>query len=143
MKPIALHFRRHAVRSTLSPSALSRLEVRPPSLRHVPAGPWQRLMFWLLAPTPQDASPPLNRLPQVQREFQAAIADVSPAARGALSMRIAHARSLREMWHMRLDVYNVVAVQFSEYEAANRLAQLNRHFPTRAPRSGFAPLGSR
>lgn len=143
MKPIALRFRRTSVRTTLTPSALSRLEVRPPSLRHAPQGWWQRLLFWLFAPAPQESSPPLHRLPGVQREFQAAIADIAPAARGSLPMRISHARSLRELWHMRLDVYNLVARNFSEFEAASRLAQLNRHFPTRAPRSGFVPLGER
>jgi len=31
-------------------------------------------------------------------------------------------------------------VHHSQHEAERRLARLNRHFPTRSPRSGFAPL---
>jgi hypothetical protein len=31
-------------------------------------------------------------------------------------------------------------MQHSEAEAASRLVRLNRHFPTRAPGSGFMPL---
>jgi hypothetical protein len=124
----------------LTPSALSRLEVRPPSLRHAPSSAWQRLMFWLLAPAPQDSSPPLNRLPGVQADFQRAIDDIDPDVAYLLSVRIMHAHSLRDLWHMRLDLYNLISLQHSEAEAAARLARLNQHFPTRAPRSGFAPL---
>lgn len=115
-------------------SGLSRIEVRPPSLRHAPTPILQRVLFWLIAPSPQEASPPLNRLPGVQREFLLALSDLSGEARDTLHARIARARSLRELWHMRLDVYNLIAVVRSEYIAAERLARLNRHFPTRAPR---------
>jgi hypothetical protein len=31
-------------------------------------------------------------------------------------------------------------VAHSQHQAELRLGQLNRHFPTRAPRSGFVPL---
>ena len=119
----------------------SRLEVRPPSLRHAPSSWWDRLVFWLFAPAPMEAAPPLNRLPGVQEDFLQAIADVRDEAGQRLAMRIGHARSLRELWHMRIDVYTLIAQQHSEFEAAQRVATLNRHFPTRAPRSGFAPLG--
>ncbi len=69
----------------------TRLEVRPPSLRHAPSSFWQRVVFWIMAPEPMDAAPPLNRLP--------------------------------------------IAVHRSEFEAAQRLARLNHHFPVRAPRN--------
>jgi hypothetical protein len=133
-------FHRRPFRSTLSlPSGL-RVEVRPPSLRHAPASLWQRLVFWLMAPAPRDAAPPLNRLPGVRDDFLATLADLHDEDACELSTRIARARSLRELWHLRADVYRLVAVQHSETEAQARLSELNRHFPTRAPRSGFAPL---
>jgi hypothetical protein len=116
------------------------MEVRPPSLRHAPSAWWQRVAFWLFAPAPGDAAPPLNRLPRVQDEFLLAIGDMRHDDSQRLAMRIGHARSLRELWHMRIDVYNLIATHHSEFEAAQRLARLNRHFPTRAPRSGFVPL---
>lgn len=119
----------------------SRLEVRPPSLRHAPSSLWERVLFWLLAPAPLDAAPPLNRLPRVQQDFLDCIDDIAGDGGRQLSLRVAHARSLRELWHMRIEVYNLVATHRSEFEAAQRLARLNRHFPTRAPRSGFVPLG--
>lgn len=123
-----------------APSSL-RPDVRPPSLCHAPESRWQRLLFWLLAPAPQDASPPLSRLPAVRADFHAAVADLTvvPDA-GDLVHRIEHCHSLRGLWHLRAEVYRLVALQHSQAEADARLAMLNRHFPTRAPRSGFMPL---
>jgi hypothetical protein len=122
------------------PSAGPRMEVRPPSLRHVPASPWQRLMFWLMAPAPQDAAPPLTRLPRVRGDFMTALADVPSHEAQNLADRISLSHTLRELWHLRADLYRVVAIQHNQFEAEQRLAGLNRHFPTRAPRSGFAAL---
>ena len=127
-------------RTTLQDPSSSRVEVCPPSLRHAPASPWQRLLFWLLAPAPTDASPPINRLPNVRADFLDCTSDVTTARVHDLRRLIKDARSLRELWHLRAEVYNAVAIQFNQYEAEQRLSRLNRHFPTRAPRSGFAPL---
>ncbi len=99
-------------------------------------------MFWLVAPAPHEASPPLNRLPGVQREFKAALADISQAKHSELTRRIGQAHSLRELWHMRMETYNLIALHHSECEAALRLAKLNRHFPTRTPRPGLVPLAT-
>jgi hypothetical protein len=126
---------------TMSPSRLSRIEVKPPSLRHRPAASsWGSLMFWLTAPAPADTSPPLNRLPLVQMEFRDAIADIDADDATDLVYRISHAHSLRELWHLRTSVHQLIAQYHSEADAERRLAELNRHFPTRAPRSGFVPL---
>ncbi len=117
-----------------------RPEVCPPSLRHAPSSPWQRLCFWLLSPGPLRASPPPHRLPPVRRAFLDTLGDIADPAAGTLADRIGHAHSLRDLWHLRAEVFNVVARFHSQHEAEQRLAQLNCHFPTRAPRSGFAPL---
>jgi hypothetical protein len=97
-------------------------------------------MFWLMAPAPQDAAPPLNRLPIVRTEFLATLADVDSESAAALRWRIHNAHSLRDLWHLRADVFSVVGLAHSETLAEERVTQLNRHFPTRAPRSQFAPL---
>ena len=97
-------------------------------------------MFWLMAPAPQDAAPPLNRLPLVRQEFMAAMADLSSIDAERVRWRVQEARSLRELWHVRADLYRTVAVAHSQSEAESRLLLLNRHFPTRAPRSQFGPL---
>jgi hypothetical protein len=137
MRPLPF-FHRRGFRSTLSDPTTLRVEVCPPSLRHAPASSWQRLMFWLVAPAPQDCAPPLNRLPAVRDDFLDRLDDLQGDAAQALRLRVDTARSLRELWHLRTEVYRLVALQYSQAEAEQRLAALNHHFPTRAPRSGFA-----
>jgi hypothetical protein len=126
--------------STLGSGA--RQAVPPPSLRHAPpARGWQRALAWLLAPVPGDTAPAPDRLSPVRDEFHDCTIDLTavPDA-GQLVRSIDVARTLREFWHLRAEVYRLVAVQYSQAEAETRLARLNRHFPTRSPRSGFAPL---
>lgn len=124
--------------STLQDPSRFRVEVRPPSLRHSPESAWQRLLFWVMAPAPQDAAPPLNRLPLVRREFMAVLADIQGADATQLRGRIDQTHSLRELWHLRAETYRVVGVAHSQAEAEARLDRLNCHFPTRAPRSQWA-----
>jgi hypothetical protein len=141
MRPLHL-FSRWGHRSNFAAPSSLRVEVCPPSLRHAPESAWNRLMFWLMAPAPQDSAPPLNRLPGVRAEFIACLADVHHEQVEALRGRVHAARSLRELWHLRTEVFHLVALDHSQHEAEARLTDLNRHFPTRAPRSGFAPLGA-
>jgi hypothetical protein len=117
-----------------------RAEVCPPSLRQAPRSGWNRLWFWLLAPGPLQSAPALNRLPPVRQDFLQSVVDISGDAASALCLRIGQARTLRELWHLRAELYSVVALHHSQHEAERRLAELNHHFPTRAPRSGFVPL---
>jgi hypothetical protein len=139
MKTLAL-FPRFTRRSTIADPSSLRMEVCPPSLRHTPGTTWQRLMFWLLAPAPFEAAPPLTRLPSVRTDFLATVADIDNADADSLRHRIAGACSLRELWHLRSEVYRLVGVEHSQSEAERRVALLARHFPTRAPRSQLAPL---
>jgi hypothetical protein len=99
-------------------------------------------MFWLVAPAPLDCAPPLARLPAVRQDFLQRLSDVQVDGAQALRLHVDNARSLRELWHLRTEVYRLVALQYSQAEAEQRLAALNHHFPTRAPRSGFAVLSS-
>lgn len=118
------------------------LDTAPPSLRHAPDSAWQRFMFWLLAPAPHEAAPPRNRLPAVREDFVLAIADVPGPAAHALRHRIVQAHSLRDLWHLRAEVFNVVGIEHAQGEAERRLLHLNRHFPVRsARRSQFGSLG--
>ena len=126
--------------TTLAAASGMRAEVRPPALGFVPGTLWQRVMAWLLAPAPQRAAPQLGRLTRVRADFLDALADIRTPAADGLRQRIEDSRSLRELWHLRTEVYRVVGVALSQFHAEERLAQLNQHFPTRAPRSQFAPL---
>jgi len=78
----------------------------------------------------------------VRDEFVQALADIRTQQVGMLQARIRLSRSLRELWHLRPEVFKLVALQFSQAEAQCRLDRLNRHFPTRSPRSGFSLLES-
>lgn len=136
--------RSHRWKSSAGPwlGGASRLrqETRPPSLRLAPPTFWGRLWFWLMAPAPHEVAPPPNRLGAVRDDFLAALFDVPPDADADLRRRIERSHSLRDLWHLRAEVYHLVGVHGSQAEAEQRLARLNRHFPARAPRSGFTPL---
>lgn len=128
--------------STL-PKPLSRHELRveicPPE-RRVAAPWWQRLRRWARsewAPTRPD-----DGLDGIRQEFAEAVADLRGPRADELVDRVDAARSLRELWHLRAEVFRLVALAHSQHEAGQRLARLNRHFPTRSPRSGFGQLES-
>jgi hypothetical protein len=70
-------------------------------------------------------------------DFILAIDDLAGARASRLAHAIDHAVSLRDLWYLRTEVYSVVSGEFGQHEADQRLALLNRHFPTRSPRSGF------
>ena len=52
-----------------------------------------------------------------------------------LRRRIECAHSLRDLWHLRSEVFCTLGVALSQSQAEARRAQLNRHVPTRAPRT--------
>ena len=78
-----------------------------------------------------------------RREFLAMLADLHGSDTLQLRERIQRARSLRELWHLRTDLFRMVAVQRDQAEAEDRLAWLSRYFPTRSPRSAFGGLPMR
>jgi hypothetical protein len=53
-----------------------------------------------------------------------------------LLLRAQHARSLRELWHLRSELYTLIARRASQHEADARLSRVNQHFPSRAQRTG-------
>lgn len=80
-----------------------------------------------------------ERLKAVREEFSGALDDIASQRAYDLQQRLLHCRSMRELWHLRSEIFNLVACHHSQHEAQARLAALNRHFPTRSPGSGFAP----
>jgi len=83
--------------------------------------------------------PVLQRLRAAREEFSAVLDDIADRDAHFLQQRLLHCRSLRELWHLRSEIFYLVARHHSQQEAQARLAPLNRYFPTRAPGSGFAP----
>ena len=125
----------------------SRVEVCPPEL--LPETPrWrQSLREWITTGwsgstagnlsdlgSPAPGSTPLAA---VRLEFVECLDDVRGRLVVDLTDRIRGARSMRELWHLRTEVFSLVSCQFDETEAGRRLARLNRHFPARTAPSGF------
>jgi hypothetical protein len=120
----------------------SRIDVRPPALIGDAEPMARRALRWIGRGGPLGARrhDPAARLRSIREEFGATLDDVNTQNAGFLQHRVRNARSMRELWHLRPEIYNVIALHHSQSEAHARLARLNRHFPTRAPRSGFVPL---
>jgi hypothetical protein len=133
-----------------TPSTLmqSRVEVCPPEL--FPSSlswrgrmqRWSSRMLHRAAPWLPEQARPVNRLAVAKTEFRECLSDIDTFAARDLLTRIERARSLREMWHLRPPLFNVLAMGLSQPEAEQRLARLNRHFPTRAPRVALVTVES-
>lgn len=124
----------------------ARLEICPPQ-RGRTVGDWKaRVKQWLTAGWPGNPGPDTQShdaslaLADARRDFFAAVADLELPAAAALLDRIEFARSLRELWHLRAEVFALVSLERSQLEADRRLAKLNAHFPSRSARSGFGGL---
>ena len=83
-----------------------------------------------------DAPSDVTPLALVRHEFTGCLGDIATRQAADLAIRIGRARSLRELWHLRAEVFSVVSCHTDQREARERLTRLNRHFPVRAPRSG-------
>ena len=122
----------------------TRIEVCPPAL-------WPSSISWhgrlkrlgqrlrkQASPWLPNSDQPVNRLALVKAEFRDSLSDLGSLASPMLADKIERARSLRELWNLRLPVYSEVAMARTQSEAESRLSRLNRHFPVRAPRNGLA-----
>ena len=132
-------------------AASLRREVCPPLGRVSLA---RRLRGWFEArldpdatQSPGDDAPPrpparrnLDPVLRVQREFAHELADIATPQAGLVLAAVWRARTLQDLWHLRVPVFDSVARHFDQQQAEARLARLNRHFPTRSPRSGLAPF---
>lgn len=123
-----------------------RIESCPPSALPARPGWADRLMDWLTQggyaasarhALHDPASSGVTPLANVRQDFIDCLGDVATRQASDLAERIHQTRSLRELWHLRADVFSVVACHADQAQARSRLARLNRHFPARAPRSGF------
>ena len=75
--------------------------------------------------------------------FLSGVTDIPTARSAELQQRIRLAAGLRDLWHLRSDIFALVSHAKDQTTAQALLATLNKHFPTRSPRSGFAPLEPR
>jgi hypothetical protein len=127
------------------PPAPARVEVCPPCgwQRALPAWRESLKAWWdelLGRPVPSARSQAL--LAEARLDFADALADLCSPQAEDLHERIRQARSLRELWHLRSELFSLVSVHRGQQDAQARLAALNRHFPIRAAGSGFGALDS-
>jgi hypothetical protein len=128
-----------------------RIEICPPAVRRPRPGWRERLLDWLAGGVPEeqgiddaedDGPVPAGAMPldAVQEDFLRAVDDVTAVHYTDLIERIQESRSLRALWHLRTEVFNVVSRDRGQGEATARLQRLNRHFPARVPRRGFGSV---
>lgn len=104
-------------------------EVRPPALWGAPrASLWASLLGWL-RDDPQQPPERVRVIDATRHDFLLAMADLDSEQANGLRQRVNAARSLRELWHLRTELYGLVARDISQTQAEQRLAQVNRHFP--------------
>jgi hypothetical protein len=138
----------HVHRPAAGRTRPARLEICPPERLQSGTHWLARVKGWLAASWPGSEPMTLVRperskaLSAAREDFFAAVADLKLPAAGPLLDRIEFARSMRELWHLRAEVFALVSLERDQLEADRRLASLNRHFPTRAPRSGFVGLSA-
>lgn len=104
----------------------TRSQIRPPDTWGQAAPVWQELHQWLTGRRPPDP------LVATRSDFIAGLSGLQGRAVSDLRLRAEHARSQRELWHLRAELFNLIALQLSQGEAERRLACVNRHFSSRA-----------
>ena len=119
------------LRQEPAPSALpSRTFVRPPAIWGQAEPLWKALWGWLRShPTPERRR--VSALDAARQDFASALADLDQVDAADLRKRGLSARSLRELWHLRAELYSIVARHRNQPEAIRRLDLVNCHFPVR------------
>lgn len=109
-------------------STLARMEVRPPARWGQADSVWQSLWHWLR----EESAPAVHpgpKLNSARQDFCTALNGLLTRDAQDLRQRAAHARSLRELWHLRAELYGLIARHLDQREAERRLVAVNRHFP--------------
>ncbi len=131
----------HTDRSQELSGGAVRIDIGPPA-RMEPRNWTQRLRRWLNQGWASAGSPApgVTALSDIRYEFVTCLDDVPTHQAAALAARILRARSLRELWHLRAELFMVISCHSDEAEAAQRLGRLDHYFPRRVTRSAFGPL---
>jgi hypothetical protein len=123
-------------RKPAAPTTL-RMNVCPPDVCPQAESLWSVSLRWLVGGNVEAVPALRTPLEKARSEFVAAMAGMLEVDHFGLLKRAQHARSLRELWHLRSELYTLVARRFSQFEADARLARVNQHFPTRAQRTSM------
>ena len=113
----------------------SRMNVCPPDVIPASESLWTATLRWLVGGNVDEVPALRTPLEKARGEFVAAMDGLLEVDQLDLLRRAQHARSLRELWHLRSELYTLIARRVSQVEADVRLARVNQHFPTRAQRT--------
>lgn len=121
-------FRRRA-----APSTSGRVAVVPPSASAAPGwgGAEPVWTTWWPSRVGHPDGGETELLAQARGDFCAALDDLPGAAVRDLRLRATYVASLGELWHLRTELYSLIACERSQAEADRRLTLVNRHFPAR------------
>ena len=84
-----------------------------------------------------------HQLDAARNDFIDTLADIRTQQAGDLLRRIRLARSLRELWFLRTEVFNLVAHHRDQAEANHRMGVLAAHFPRQVQASTASRLGAK
>lgn len=118
-----------------APPTTLRMNVCPPDVCPQSESLWSATLRWLVGGDTEAVPALRTPLEKARSEFVAALSGLTDADPHCLLKRAQHARSLRELWHLRSELYTLIARRISQFEADARLARVNQHFPTRAQRT--------
>lgn len=122
---------------TPSGLGLRRAQVVPPSLFSRSRPLWKAWItgfwcwLWDMDELPRTPAPATG-LRKVKSEFNSAMWDLQSMRANQVRALVEQARSLRELWHLRADVFRVISVHRGQIEAQLRLDALDSHFPVRS-----------
>lgn len=131
-------FRRILSSAPATSTLPSRTSIRPPAVWGQAEPVWKALWSWLRPGQQQPAERRTQTLDDARRDFANSLADLTTEDACDLRRRGQSARSLRELWHLRADLYSMVARYRSQGEADRRLQLVNRHFPISTKRTTTA-----
>jgi len=111
-----------------------RMDVRPPDASSGRDSLLSSTLRWISGSEPELPARLRTPLERARAEFLWAMEDLLDLDSSDLLCRAQHARSLRELWHLRSELYTLIARRISQGVANERLARVNQHFPRRAAR---------
>jgi hypothetical protein len=127
-------------RRLAAPTTTIRVDVCPPDIVPARDGSWATSLRRAFG-NDADRADPGTPLDRARIEFVEALEGLPAVDADDLLCRAQHARSLRELWHLRSELYTLIARRMSQNEADTRLSRVNRHFPIRtSQRGGFATI---
>ena len=134
--------------SDLGGTGSRRTGVTPPSQFAPPEPVWRAWArgfwrwLWDSEASPRPLASP-NGLRTIKTEFVASLWDLQSLRANQVRDQIETARSLRELWHLRADVFKVISTHRGQIEAQLRLDALDSHFPVRASRRSDESRGAK